>query len=66
MALRVAARRSSALQSPIKCLRVVEGRVSRRNASAMAVPTSSQSEMTRDDISVSLIYDGLSARGTDT
>ena len=53
MALRVAARRSSVLRNSSYGLRVFERKLNRRDASAMAVPVSSQEEMTGNDIAVS-------------
>ena len=53
MALRIAARRSSALRNSSYGLRASKRKLDRRNASAMAVPVSSQEEMTGNDIAVS-------------
>ena len=57
MALQGVVRRSSVLCNANLGTRLFVERVSRRNASAMAVPTSSQVEMTRNDISVSQVIE---------
>lgn len=52
MALRLAIRRSAVICNGIARASVHEQVLSRRNASAMAVPTESQPERTKNDFSV--------------
>ena len=64
MALRIAARRSSAAFHCIANASVREPAFVRRNASAMAVPTSSQPEQTGNDIYVRSHLDGTTSLGS--
>lgn len=56
MALRLAVRRTGAVCNGVTRVSIHEPVLSRRNASAMAVPTDSQAEETKHDYSVSFIF----------
>ena len=55
MALRSLARRPGAVTNGVARVFSYEPALSRRNASAMAVPTQSQAEETKNDYAVSII-----------
>ena len=59
MALRIASRRAQVLYRCSKCYGLREGETLQRNASSMAVPTSSQPEMMGNDISVCPLGEGF-------